>query len=403
MALFKQVSPQDKVTTKSSLNQLIDILSEDICSDANRQKHQTYITGGLGPGVTGSYFQTVYDQDFSLGTANALFDITVGLAPPDVKDDGVAATYYTTILKGGKYLYPPATTMMREKTEIYSKFAQTLLGNVDSIFTLPVDASPNSSNTTTTEIDAAMFLTFKRLFGRDSIKQETFAMKMFQTASLDAVANIYIPATSGSKIYTDLGASNQKFFDINNPFGYLVDASNTSNAVGKLYYNHGIAILDMNKTFLSTQKLTGTIDHAPSITGQTVMSASFSPFFLLSGSVDNIIDHICECRFGCSTNTAITFQNVTNINSTMIYCVALPEDFNLSSNPTYIEPIGTTDEGRLTIFDPSVEPERQEPFTYITTIGLYDASGGLLAVAKLSRPVEKNPSRRLTFRVRLDF
>ena len=55
------------------------------------------------------------------------------------------------------------------------------------------------------------------------------------------------------------------------------------------------------------------------------------------------------------------------------------------------------------VYDPSLPDETQEPFAYITTIGLYDNSGGLVAVAKLSRPVEKNPGRDLTFRVRLDF
>jgi hypothetical protein len=57
----------------------------------------------------------------------------------------------------------------------------------------------------------------------------------------------------------------------------------------------------------------------------------------------------------------------------------------------------------LTIYDPSLSDESQEPFTYVTTIGLYDNTERLVAVAKLSRPVEKNPGRDLTFRVRLDF
>jgi hypothetical protein len=147
-------------------------------------------------------------------------------------------------------------------------------------------------------------------------------------------------------------------------------------------------------------------------TGQLVLGASGTetagksklvPDFMTSGSVDNIIDHFCFTRFGSSTNTAITFQNVTNINSSLIFCRAMPDDFNFSSNPTYVEPAGTTNEGRLTIYDPALPDEVQETFAYVTTIGLYDASGGLLAVAKLSRPVEKSAGRDLTFRVRLDF
>ena len=69
-----------------------------------------------------------------------------------------------------------------------------------------------------------------------------------------------------------------------------------------------------------------------------------------------------------------------------------------SSNPTY-----TDSTGRLTIYDNTLANEVQDVFAYVTTIGLYDAQNDLVAVAKLSRPVEKNPSRDLTFRVRLDF
>lgn len=403
MALSKQLGSRDKKTTRSFLNQLIDILQEDICDESSRKKYQVFVTGGLGPGVTSSLFQTVFDQDFTLQTANPLFDITVGLAPPDAKTDGIAAGVFTAVDSGGKYLYPSQSLMMREKTDVYSQFAQTLLGNAASVFTLPTNASSNSEVITTTDIDATLFIAFKRLFARDQIKTETYAMKMNQTASIANKSNLYITSTLGSAIFTDMGMSDQKFFDATNPYGYLIDASKTSVAVGKLYYNHGIAVIDMKKAFQPIQKMTGTIDASWAQTGQTVISASFSPDFVCSGSIDNIIDHVCAARFGCSANTAITFQNVTNINSTLVFCKAMPDDFNYSSNPTYTEAPGSTNEGRLTIYDPSVADEQQEPFAYVTTIGLYDATGGLLAVAKLSRPVEKNAARDLTFRVRLDF
>ena len=45
----------------------------------------------------------------------------------------------------------------------------------------------------------------------------------------------------------------------------------------------------------------------------------------------------------------------------------------------------------------------ERSFTFPTTIGLYDANNNLLAVAKFSRPIEKNDEKDLTVRVRLDF
>jgi hypothetical protein len=412
-----------------------------------------FVTGGVGPGVTSSLFQTVYDQDFTLQTANPVFDITVGLAPPDAKTNtgvvnanGVAAKASPSSDTNGKYLYPSQSLMMREKTDIYSQFAQTLLGSRTSMFKLPVDASLQTSQTNT-DIDAALFIAFKRLFARDQIKRETFAMRFYSKAAavrnrssagdldmpvgfsgdVGANANIgqpnlYITSPSGSVIFTDIGSSDSRYFDVGGQYGYLVNASNTTQAVGLLYYDSGIAVLDVQKITSGTQFLSGVISAMHPL-GKMVLGAyntgisadydsvhpltcSLVPDLMVSASVDDIVDHFCYSRVGSGALTAITFQNVTNINSSLIFCRALPDDFNYSSNPTYIEPagVGATDyEGRLTVYDPALPEETQEPFTYITTIGLYDNVDGLLAVAKLSRPVEKNPGRDLTFRVRLDF
>lgn len=425
MATMKMLSPSDKKNTRSFLNQLIDVIQEDISSSVSRRKYQVFVTGGVGPGVTSSLFQTVYDQDFTLQTANPIFDVTFGLAPPDVKNDGIADSTATSQDTNGKYSYPSSSLMMREKTDIYGQFAQTLLGSRSSLFKLPVDATLASSQSTT-EIDAALFVAFKRLFARDQIKRETFAMRFYQSASYTyitsganvpgpplvgdpaniGVHNLFINSTSGSAIFTDIGSSDARYFDVGGQYGYIVNAANTTKAVGLLYYDSGIAVFDIEKIISGSQFASGTIS-AMAPLGQTVLggkgtetalTAKFVPDLLTSGSIDDVIDHFCYARFGNSSLTAMTFQNVTNINSSLIFCRALPDDFNYSSNPTYVD----TD-GRLTIYDPSLNDETQEPFAYVTTIGLYDNVGGLVAVAKLSRPVEKNPGRDLTFRVRLDF
>jgi len=47
--------------------------------------------------------------------------------------------------------------------------------------------------------------------------------------------------------------------------------------------------------------------------------------------------------------------------------------------------------------------ETANPIAYITTIGLYSVSGELLATAKLSEPLRKDPTNQLLLRVRLDY
>ena len=76
MATYKELSSTDIKTSRSVLNQLVDIIQEDISGSSTRKKYQVFVTGGVGPGVTSSLFQTVYDQNYTLQTANPIFDVT---------------------------------------------------------------------------------------------------------------------------------------------------------------------------------------------------------------------------------------------------------------------------------------------------------------------------------------
>ena len=89
--------------------------------------------------------------------------------------------------------------------------------------------------------------------------------------------------------------------------------------------------------------------------------------------------------------------NVTNINSTLIFCRASADEFNYSSNPTFRDA-----SGNIVVIDAG-DDTGQRSFSFITTVGLYNSNNDLLAVAKLSRPIEKNDEKDLTIRVRLDF
>ena len=113
--------------------------------------------------------------------------------------------------------------------------------------------------------------------------------------------------------------------------------------------------------------------------------------------MDEVLDHIATTRFSSGSQTFMTFQNNTQINSTLIFCRATADEFNYSTNPTY-----TDGNGRIVVID-ETQQNVQKSFSFVSTVGLFDANDELLAVAKLSRPVEKNDEKDLTFRVRLDF
>ena len=152
----------------------------------------------------------------------------------------------------------------------------------------------------------------------------------------------------------------------------------------------------MKKVFDGNQTMKGQIA-AVGATGKGKIEKNFIPDLVTSASIDDLLGHITETRFGSGSNTFLTFQNNTKINSTLYFCRATADEFNFSTNPSY-----TNSEGRIRVIDTGQE-DIEKSFAFVTTVGLYDANEELLAVAKLSRPVEKNDEKDLTFRVRLDF
>jgi hypothetical protein len=82
------------------------------------------------------------------------------------------------------------------------------------------------------------------------------------------------------------------------------------------------------------------------------------------------------------------------ITSDFVFVRARNSEFNYSENPSYIS--GSTGE---VIYDYFIN----NPQTYMTTVGLYNDSNELLAVAKLSKPLNKDFTKEALVRVKLDF
>ena len=82
------------------------------------------------------------------------------------------------------------------------------------------------------------------------------------------------------------------------------------------------------------------------------------------------------------------------ITSDYLFIRARNSEFNYTENPTFIS--GSTGE---VIYDNFIN----NPQTYITTVGMYNDSNELLAVAKISRPLIKDFTKEALLRVKLDF
>lgn len=95
-----------------------------------------------------------------------------------------------------------------------------------------------------------------------------------------------------------------------------------------------------------------------------------------------------------TTAKSFFLNSQETISSDYIFVRARNAEFNYSENPSFIS--GSTGE---ILFNSFIN----NPQTYPTTIGLYNDTNELLAVAKLSRPLLKDFTKEVLVRVKLDF
>ena len=353
---FKTLQGEDTATTRTLLHEAIPITGTIVSG--------TYGTGGaVGTNIktfSHGMYEAVYDYPYLSSSANHIFDITAGYSA----DSSLSAS---------------ANTQNAKKINIYNQMAQVLVGYDTGSQIQNFDAD-GSTSTSTDKMKQCIFINFSRLLVKDEIKKNSFRLSLATSASARSGAGVRgILKTVG-----DYGA--QTDYLTNSPageYGLLYTSSNRTGGagdqiVGHVYYQAGIAAITAS-----------------------FFSGSFGgPDATMTPGLDNITNAltgttISEIANGLRfTVDDISFNNTTELNSTIYFCRANNTEFNYSANPTYLSSSEIRVKGNNPVAD---------PVSYITTVGLYSPDNELLAVAKLSEPLKKSPSNELTLRVRLDY
>ncbi len=157
--------------------------------------------------------------------------------------------------------------------------------------------------------------------------------------------------------------------------------------------SYGLLLPDIGTIILNPLALA-----APPISGGISFAYSGSNF---SGSAvynsnTNANSQLFKAISGSISGVApsFTLNSQETITSDYVFVRPRSSEFNYSENPSFIS--GSTGEVLYSQFI-------NNPQTYITTIGLYNDTNDLLAVAKLSRPLLKDFTKEALVRVKLDF
>jgi hypothetical protein len=393
---FKQFSNEDVTSTRTLLHESIPMTGSILSGTYNEggtasEKNIKNFSHGL--------FQSVYDFPFLSSSANHILDLTTGYA-------------------SGSAMSASSNSQNSDKINVYNEMAQILVGHDQNGNIRQFDEDGNFAAGGAKE---CYFVNFSRLLNKDEIKKGTFSLKLGV-----GPAFAFNGAAGGgtfSKLVTISDSSGSNGFFVNSPAGEygVLFATGSNDAQGQvtyvgsptdggipcglIFYQAGIAVLSgsvFNKSgsagpahaggiLLSSSFGTGdlaqvgvSLGNAINVTsGQT--GFSFVTGSSISGSCDAIRNRIQN----------ISYSNTTELNSTIYFCRASHNEFNYSSNPTYLNPATSQIRVKQSTFD--------QPISYITTVGLYGANNELLAVAKVSEPVKKTPETELALRVRLDY
>jgi len=345
---FKTLTTNDVANTRTLLHEAIPLTGTIASGTYDDNNIKTFSHG---------MFESVYDYPYLSSSANHIFDLTHGYAA----DSDLSSS---TAIQNSK------------KINIYNQMAQVLVGYdaTGSILAFDQDGDIAAGGTKHNEV---FFVNFSRLLTKDEIKKGSF--------TIDFLTGGTPSARTDTMTIGDYGAITS--YKVNSPageYGILYTSSATPNSasgVGLLYYQAGVAVL--------TGSIFGGIDGTPadkSSMGPGFASGTYDA--LATGSNIDVVANSLRNRL-----VNIGFNNTVELNSSVYFCRAGHNDFNYSNNPTYL----TASQIRVK------NSTTDTPVSYITTIGLYSADNELLAVAKLSEPLQKDPSTELTLRVRLDY
>jgi hypothetical protein len=183
-----------------------------------------------------------------------------------------------------------------------------------------------------------------------------------------------------SASFSDAGAETRYTSTERCDVGNLITGSNI---VGQVYYQAGIIVL-IPEIFSNTSSISTNVGNFWSGTHDYTSIAVSGG----GGSFENTLNAI-RYRF-----RDMTIINQTNLQSTFYFCRALNDEFNYSSNPTFL------DSAQRII--PTSGSNNLQTRTYITKIGLLGEGQELLAVAAVGEPLKKSPDTELVIKVRLD-
>jgi hypothetical protein len=352
---FKRLDPEDFVVSSDSI-------TSTLWSNNAPILNSFFTSSVQEAGSSGNFYLSVYQTSSNLSTAEIQLDI--------VYCDylGSGSEFYNNIVPG----YSPTRTM-------YGQYRSLILEDETQNFIF--GSSANSGYNSCGVLVSSSTSIFGDRFWALSIERARYKESLFPGS-----CNLVLTGPGGIAGTTIKITDNSNDITVTPFIGatrayQLVSGSNGSGTGPNSGYtqtsgSYGILFPDLGIIMLNPYALSESIGLTPNLTYN-------APGFN-NRAVYNAL--VAGNSFGLNSQETIT--------SDYIFVRARNSEFNYSENPSFIS--GSTGEVIYSSFI-------NNPQVYMTTIGLYNDTTDLLAVAKMSRPLIKDFTKEALVRVKLDF
>lgn len=339
------------------------------------------VTTGLWSGDVGS-LTTFFTSSTQAAATSGKYYYNIYKTNPatDTAAEVQFAVSYGHLFGSGSPTLSVDDTSVVETKATYTQYRTLLLDPSDTYFTFL-----NSAGTGHDSEDIYV-INLNRARYREKMDAQNWSL------TLSGSNGIFTFIDNSGKKFNDTAGSTGRVFNVVSGslnLGTELEATITTTTAsngegyGLFYPDHGLIVLN------------------PSAIGDTVGNVTFSTgsghseTANVSGSLTTSFSTYNHSRLFSAINMGGDFEarRTENISTEHFFVRATNREFNYSNNPTFADTDGVFTETSFEV-DPNV---------YVTTVGLYNDSNELVAVAKTSQPIPKSFSKELLIKVKIDF
>jgi hypothetical protein len=263
---------------------------------------------------------------------------------------------------------------------IYSQYRQLLLNVGDNRF---ITAGSGST-------DYIYVLNFKRNLLKERLDAGNWELPLMNISSsrpLNATGSVKVTGSRVITLIDDSSLNSATIGDSGKIYNIVSGSINGGvyNPTAPVYY--GLSYPDFGTLILDGKMLDQQLNFQTNTGSSSEGNNHFALFHSVSGSA-------LQTNPATSDPYGFLARNSEKVTSTHYFVRIKNAEYNFSNNTSYVT--GSVGQISQTSFI-------GDPKTYITTVGLYNNSQELLAVAKLSKPLLKSFQREALIRVKLDF